>query len=215
VKLEPRVFNFSGPYAVGKDTIINSVLSHFGERAYRVSTWTTRSVDPDIDPSYTHIDREDLGKLQANSRWLVNYQLGGTTGYGTSLDEIEQCLRRGKLCIHSIYAGREGAGALRAYFGPRLYSFGIVPCGGKLEDQVAELDRRLRSRNRDEPNLLEARILHQAEPLSYISANESVSTEDREMPVFDHILTNEDIAVTTAEAIRLIENALHYDTAKE
>ncbi len=205
----PILINISGPYAVGKDTILNAFISRYGDRVHRVSTATTRSVSHDSDPTYEQVTAEELERRVAEGGWIANFQLGGTTGYGTSIDEIEEAAGRGLVCVHSIYAGPDGAGKLRRLMGGRLVSIGLLAAHGEVDAQLSVLRERLLNRSRDDAEAIEARIRHQIEPLQYVLTNPSVETVDGDLPVFDHVLVNEELEETVEEAVRLFEG--HFD----
>ncbi len=203
----PFLINVSGPYAVGKDTILNALLSRYGERVHRVHTATTRPVSLDADPTYEQVTLEELERRVADGGWIANHQLSGTTAYGTSITEIRAAASEGKICVHSIYAGDQGAGKLREILGRGLVSIGLLATDGQVEDQLAVLRERLLHRSRDDAAAIEARIRHQAEPLQYVLDNPVVETGDGLMPVFDHVLINEDLDATVAEVVELFEAA--------
>lgn len=189
----PFLFNISGPYAVGKDTLLNVVLERFDERVHRVRTLTTRPSSPAADPSYTSVAADELTRLTATGRWIVNEQLGGSVRYATSLDEIEAQARAGKICIHSIFAGSQGAGELRRVFGPGLYSVGVLAAHGGRDQQLDVLRQRLVSRGRDSWEAVDERLRHQAAPIDYVLENPLVETGEGPMPAFDHVLVNDDL----------------------
>jgi guanylate kinase len=190
----PILFNVSGPYAVGKDTLIDAVLAAHPGRLHRVSTITTRPAAAGVDPSYESVSGEEFARRTAQGRWLVNRQLGGAVAYGTSIDEIERMASQGRVCVHSIYAGREGAGKLREVFGRRVFSLGLLAARASVPEQLQVLRRRLLDRGRDDPATLEARLAHQIEPLAYVMENPSVMTGDGPLKVFDQVLVNEVLA---------------------
>jgi guanylate kinase len=187
----PILFNVSGPYAVGKDTLIDAILAAYPGRVHRVSTITTRPASGNADPSYESVAADELRRRTAQGRWIVNQQLGGAVAYGTNIDEIERMAGQGRICVHSIYAGPEGAGKLREVFGRRLFSLGLLAAHGDVETQLAVLRRRLLERGRDDPATIEARLRHQVEALEYVQQNPTVPTGDGPMKVFDQVLVNE------------------------
>jgi guanylate kinase len=190
----PILFNVSGPYAVGKDTLIDAVLAAHPGRLHRVSTITTRPAAAGVDPSYESVSEEEFARRTAQGQWLVNRQLGGAVAYGTSIDEIERMASQGRVSVHSIYAGREGAGKLREVFGRRVFSLGLLAARASVPEQLQVLRRRLLDRGRDDPATLEARLEHQIEPLAYVMENPSVMTGDGPLKVFDQVLVNEVLA---------------------
>lgn len=190
------VFNVSGPYAVGKDTLLNSVIERFGERVHRVGTVTTRSVSLEKDPTYRSVSMIEMQDLAASGNWLVNYQLSGATGYATSVVEIEDAIQRSTVPVLSIHASKEGAGVLRSHFGRRLYSLALLPPGGDVDQQLQELRQRLLTRDRDDAPARQARLLHQREVLAYVNSNPSVNTPDGKLCVFDDVIVNDDLCST-------------------
>jgi guanylate kinase len=202
------IFNVSGPYAVGKDTVLNELLSAYGDRVYRVRTVTTRPVSTEADPSYEHASFEELRERTSVGRWIVNHQLSGRTAYATSVDEIERVLSKGLVCIHSIYAGAAGAGKLREIFGSRLFSIGLIPASGDVSEQLAVLRARLLGRNRDDPAAVEARLRHQVEPLRYVLDNPPVPTQDGIQRVFDRVLVNYDLQETVHGIVALFREVM-------
>src|SRR5688572_10390076 len=98
------VFNVSGPYAVGKDTILNKLISIFGDRVYRVRTITTRPVSQQADPTYEQVTPDEFERRVSVGHWNKNYQLSGLTAYATDIDEIEKAASQGRICILSVYA---------------------------------------------------------------------------------------------------------------
>ncbi len=203
----PFLINVSGPYAVGKDTILNALLSRYGERVHRVHTMTTRPVSADADPTYEQVSLEELERRVAAGGWIANRQLSGTTAYGTSISEIREAAAAGRICVHSIYAGPDGAGRLREIFGRDLVSIGLLATDGGVEDQLAVLRQRLLGRDRDDAEAMEARIRHQAEPLRYVLDNPELETVHEPMRVFDRVVVNNDLGTTVAEVVAIFQEA--------
>jgi guanylate kinase len=202
--MAPKIFNVSGPYAVGKDSLINAILERHPNKVKRVSTLTTRPVSPEADPSYTNVSDEQMVALAKDGRWSVNYQLSGLTAYATSLDEIESIISSGKIATLSVFAGPHGAGHLREIFGVDLFSLGVIPCHGGVEAQEAELARRITERNRDDPEALRERLANQRQPLEYVMENHAVGIRQGVlMPVFNAIVENSNLEQTTDSVLNL------------
>jgi guanylate kinase len=199
------LFNISGPYAVGKDTILNELMARFGPRVHRVHTLTTRPVSREADPTYEQVTRDEFERRVSSGRWMFNYQLSGMTAYATSVDEIEEAARAGYVSIHSIYPGPDGAGRLREIFGSRALSIGLLAVAGSAAEQLEVLRARLLARSRDDPAAIEARLQHQLEPIQYVIDNPSVITVDGPMGVFDQVVFNKDIKETVGRVVRLFE----------
>lgn len=201
----PILINVSGPYAVGKDTILNALLSRYGDRVHRVHTMTTRAVHPEADPTYEQVTFEELERRVRDGGWIANQQLSGKTAYGTSITEIREAAAAGKICVHSIFAGPDGAGRLREIFGSGLVSIGLLAADGPVENQLSVLRERLVGRSRDDAEAIEARLQHQVEPLQYVLDNPPVETEGGPLPVFDHVVVNQDLDETVATVVGLFE----------
>jgi guanylate kinase len=199
----PFVFNVSGPYAVGKDTILNEIASKFGDRVYRVRTITTRPVSKAADPTYEQVSSDEFERRVSYGKWIANYQLSGRTAYGTSVEEIEEAAKAGCVSILSVYAGPDGAGSLRRVFGAGVVSIGLLATKGSAEAQRRILRERLLSRKRDDPAAIEARLKHQLQPLQYVIDNPKVRTSDGPMKVFDYVLINDDLDATVRHTVQL------------
>lgn len=203
--LKPILFNISGPYAVGKDTILNRLMSAFESRVYRVHTITTRPVSKIADPTYEQVTSDEFEKRISKGKWIANYQLSGLTAYATNVEEIEEAARAGYICVHSVYAGPDGAGKLREIFGKRAVSVGLLAAEGTADEQLEALRKRLIGRSRDEAAAIEARLQHQLQPLHYVIDNTIIVTEDGPMNVFDHVLINESVEETGQLVVQLFE----------
>lgn len=198
----PTVLNLSGPYAVGKDSILNALKAAYPTRVYRVRTITTRPVSLSADPTYEQVTPIEFERRISDGGWIANYQLSGLTAYATSLSEIAEMTDRGQVCILSVYASPAGAGRLREVFGRTAYSIGLLPVAGTIDAQLRVLRLRLTSRNRDDPSALEARLMHQREPLQYVLENPTVQTQAGPMRVFDELVINESLDATVQTVVQ-------------
>src|SRR5688500_3169488 len=138
-----KVINASGPYGVGKDTALRLLVTKLGDKAWRVPTLTTRQSRAGFDPTYRSVSQKELEEVISHGSWLINSQLGARVHYATNLDEIEVQIREGRVAVLSLYAGPDGAGQLRSYFGSRLLSFGLLATGSSEDKEIAELAARL------------------------------------------------------------------------
>jgi guanylate kinase len=199
---KPSIFNISGPYGVGKDTMINSILDAHGSRLHRVNTVTTRSANASADPSYRSVTNEEFAQITKQGLWITNEQLGGRFAYATSIDEIEQQITNGKICIHSIFPGENGAAKLRQYFGSRLVSVALLPVEGEEEEQIGELRRRMEIRGREPTERIEEKLSAQCEQIYFILKNVEVQTSQGVLPVFDKTIVNDQLAKGLKEVMQ-------------
>jgi guanylate kinase len=200
-----HVFNASGPYGVGKDTVLNFVLEKYSDAVHRVTTLTTRPASPKDDPSYTTVDIDEMKKRTATGEWIITRQLGGTVLYATSIDEIRQQISAGKICVHSIYANPDGAGRIREIFGADLFSIGLLAAPGGLDKQIEILRERLLARGREGGNEISARLANQVEPVNYVLENRRIKvlSGDGGMPVFDQVIVNDNLDETIADVTHI------------
>ena len=180
-------------------------MKHIGWPVHRVRTVTTRPVYPEADPYYTRVTRQEFDELAESPRWVTNRQLGGLTAYATSLNEIEEAAVAGYVCVHSIYAGDGGAGVLREYFGHRLLSFGVLAARGGIDAQITVLRDRLLSRERDDPQAIDARLAHQIPAIEYVLTNPTVETPRGPLPVFDATIVNDDLQSATSALLEYVQ----------
>jgi guanylate kinase len=201
------VINVSGPYGVGKDSIVNEIIRALGDRAWRVPTVTTRPLTAGFDPSYSGVTDEEFDELTGTGEWMVTTQLGGSARYGTSIDGIEDAIEDGRIAVHSIYAGPDGAGRIRERFGRRLYSIGLLATGGSEADEIRELTSRLEGRGRDAPATIERRVPQQREKIAYVKENPVIDTDDGPMRAFDLVVVNKDLETATEEVLANLSEA--------
>jgi len=211
ISTQPFLFSVSGPYGVGKDTLLDAIHKRYPERLHRVRALTTRSVDQRADPWYDSVSLAELQHRTSKGRWIVNGQLGGNVTYATSIDEINSAHVSGLVCIQSIFPGPDGAGKLRELFGRSLLSIGIAAARASIDVQLAVLRERLTRRGRDTAELINVRLTHQYEPILYIEQNPLVETLDGPMRVFDQSIVNDELEVATEKLTSLIEQLLHHD----
>jgi len=106
--------------------------------------------------------------------------------YGTSLVPVEQALKEGKLVIFDIDV--QGHRLARERMGEWITSAFITP------PTLAELERRLRERASDAPEVIEQRLRNARE-------------EIRAIDEFDYVLINDDIDTATEAFVALAQTA--------
>jgi|SRR5690606_16226990 len=199
------LFNISGPYAVGKDTMLNAVIAQYTDRVHRVSSLTTRPSDSSSDPSYKSVSDRQFDEITSKNEWISNQQLGGKYRYGTSIDEIRAQASNGKISVHSIFAGEKGAQKLREIFGKKLLSIALLAVEGSFEDQVKVLEERMLSRGRETIDVIRRKLHFQHEQIDFILANPTVESPDGKMKVFDEVVINEELEATQSKILQLFK----------
>jgi guanylate kinase len=204
------LFNVSGPYGVGKDTILDAILSRYSSRVRRLSALTTRQTTcNDADKFYESVSRPEFAARVSRGHWLITNQLSGTQSYALSIDAIERAISASFVCVQQIFPGPQGAGRLRQVFGRRLFSIGLLPNGSTIETQVAVLRERLTLRGRESPVDIEIRLRHQAATIAYIERNPYIDTPSGTMRVFDTVVTNDELSTTLERVCHLFEGAFN------
>lgn len=188
-----ELFNISGPYGVGKDTMLNNILAEYGDSLHRVGTVTTRPATAQSDPSYRSATNEEFAEITSNGTWIINRQLDGKLAYATSIDEIEREAADGKVCVHSIFPGEHGAAQLRREFGSRLCSVALLPAEGEEEAQMNELRKRMVERGREPLERIEEKLSAQRGQIHFILENQLVDTPDGQLTVFDTVIINDNL----------------------
>lgn len=201
------LFNVSGPYAAGKDTLLEAIQQRYTSRIHRVSALTTRSISPSVDRYYESVSVEEFAVRTSHGNWIVNHQIGGSVGYAISIDEILLAVKDGLICIQSIFPGPLGAGKLREVFGAHLLSIGILVGKGDIRSQLLELEQRLLSRGRDNIEVVRARLQYQIEPIQYIMNNDEIITNDGALRVFDKIVFNDNLEEARQNILEIFANA--------
>ena len=211
IRTKRFLFSLSGPYGVGKDTLLDAIHKRYPERLHRIRALTTRSVDERVDRWYESVSLEELQHRTSKGRWIVNGQLGGSVTYATSIDEINSAHDSGLVCIQSIFPGPDGAGKLRELFGCSLLSIGIAAARESIDVQLAVLRERLTRRGRDTAELINIRLRHQHEPILYIEQNPLIESPDGPMRGFDESIVNDNLQVANENVANLVEQFMRHN----
>jgi guanylate kinase len=164
----------SGPSGVGKDTVLEA-WSKLNPRVERVVAYTTRPIrateQDGID--YRFVPLERFHELIGLGAFLEHKEVFGNL-YGTPLHDMEQMLATDKVAVLKI----DVQGALTAMkLRPGALSVFIMP------QSAAELERRIRSRATDPPEVIERRL--------------RVAQDEMAMsPEYQHVLVNRDVNET-------------------
>lgn len=162
---------FSGPSGVGKDTVLEA-WSKRDPRVQRVVAYTTRPMRPGeregID--YNFVSLERFRDLIAGGAFLEFKEVFGNL-YGTPLLDMEEMLGAGKIAVLKI----DVQGALTAMkLRPDAVTVFIMP------PSLEELDRRIRGRGTDSPEVIERRLR---------AARDEIALA----PEYQHQLVNRDV----------------------
>lgn len=167
----------SGPSGVGKSTVIKHLLQNRPDIHFSVSFTTRSPRDGEVDGvNYNFVSREEFermisaGELLEYAQYVNNY-------YGTSLKVIEDKIEQGIDVLLDIEV--QGAATVRQKC-PGVPMIFILP------PSLEELERRLRHRNTDSPEVIAQRL-------------EKAVEECRQCVNYDYIVVNDSVEHASAE----------------
>ena len=177
----------SGPSGVGKSTVVREVLARFGERlrlSISATTRPPRQGEQDGVDYYFLTDDQFAGRREAGEFLECIEVFGRGHWYGTLWSEVRSSLEAGLWVILEIDV--EGAQDVLGRF-PEAVTIFILP------GDLAELERRLRSRGTESEEAIKRRLsvarheLQRADRYQYQVVNETVAGAVDEI---SHILEN-------------------------
>lgn len=177
----------SGPSGVGKSTVVREVLDHFGERLRLSVSATTRPPrrgERDGE-QYHFLSDEQFARRRESGEFLECIEVfGHGHWYGTLWSEVRSSLEVGQWVILEIDV--EGAQEVLGKFAEAITVF-ILP------GDLAELERRLRSRGTESEEAIERRLS---------VARRELQLADR----YQYQVINETVAGAVDEIIRILES---------
>jgi guanylate kinase len=169
-----RLVILSGPSGVGKDTLLDA-WSKRNPSVQRVVAYTTRPIRRnEVDGvDYKFVKVGQFRELIASGAFLEHKEVFGNL-YGTPILEMEAMLENGKVAVLKIdVQGAMAAIRLR----PDAVTVFIMP------PSLEELDRRIRERATDPPEVIERRLR---------TAHDEMALA----PEYQHVLVNRDVEDT-------------------
>jgi guanylate kinase len=144
-----RLTVLSGPAGVGKSTVVAHLREHEPRIWHSVSV-TTRPIRPgEVDgDSYYFVDRERFQQMIAAGELLEHAEYAGNL-YGTPRGPVEEHVRAGEAVLLEIEI--QGARQVRALMPDAMLVFLAPP-------SWAELERRLRGRGTEPPDVVNRRL---------------------------------------------------------
>lgn len=191
----PLLVVLTGPSGVGKDTVLNR-LKEMEPSVFHVTTMTTRSkrASEQNDREYHFTSREKFQELIENNLMLEWAEVYGNL-YGVPKEPVKQALDRGQDVV--VKVDIQGAFTIKKLV-PQTVTVFIAP------PSMEELLSRLRGRRTESPEDLSLRL-------------KTAEEEMKQMPLFDHTVTNRigeiDKAVSEIRAIMASEKS--HETRKK
>jgi guanylate kinase len=180
-----RLTVLSGPAGVGKSTVVSHLRDHEPQIWHSVSV-TTRPIRPgEVDgASYHFATREEFDAMVAAGELLEHAEYAGNF-YGTPRAAVEEHLAAGDLVLLEIEI--QGARQIRQLVPDALLVFLAPP-------SWAELERRLRGRGTESPDVVRRRL---------DQARVELAAEDE----FDAVIMAATVADAAAELVALMSAA--------
>ncbi len=185
---EGILFVISAPSGAGKTSLCREIVDIFPDLRQSVSftTRAPRSGEREGE-DYRFVSREAFAEMVAQGAFAEWAEVHGNR-YGTSLQTLETAGAEGIDLLLDIDC--QGAAQIKANHGRGVFIFVLPP-------DLAELEKRLRGRNTDAPEVIEKRI-------------SNARQEIREAPWYDYVIINDQFpeavsqlkAIITAERCR-------------
>ena len=172
-----RLFVFAAPSGAGKTTLVHKLVKRRPELRFSISYTTRpqRSTETDgVD--YLFVDEEKFMALR-DAGALLEYAEVFDNHYGTSREQVREHLEAGHNVILEI--DWQGARQVRESM-PECITIFIMP------PSLTELERRLRDRRTDSPDVIDRRLRDAVSDMSHWQE-------------FDHVVINDDLETAVAE----------------
>lgn len=181
-----KVIIFSAPSGSGKTTLVKHALETIQELAFSISCTTRQPRGTEVNAvDYHFISPEEFRQKIAEDAFVEFEEVYTDKYYGTLKSEVEKIWNQQKVVIFDVDV--KGGISLKKYFGEKAMSIFIEP------PSIAELERRLISRNTDDAETIKVRVEKAEEELSYAAE-------------FDKIVVNADLDKAKLEIESLIKN---------
>ena len=152
-KNNAKLFVIAAPSGAGKTTIVKALVARNPGLRFSISYTTRRKRRTEVDGvDYFFVDLKEFERLNAQGELLESARVFGNY-YATSRGQVEKHLADGQNVVLEI--DWQGARQVRASM-PECVTIFILP------PSLEELDRRLRDRRTDSPEVIERR-LHDAQ----------------------------------------------------
>lgn len=181
-KNDAKLFVIAAPSGAGKTTIVKALVKKNPDLRFSISYTTRQKRRTEVDGvDYLFVDVDEFEKLHAQGELLESAEVFDNY-YATSRSQVEKHLNEGQNVVLEI--DWQGARQVRESM-PECVTIFILP------PSLEELERRLRDRRTDSPEVIERRLR---------DAQSDMSHWDE----FDYIIINDELE----QAVDDLENVL-------
>ena len=176
-----KLFVFAAPSGAGKTTLVHAVVTKHPELGFSISYTTRKPRRNEADGvDYLFVTRREFMRLRDQGE-MLEYAEVFDNYYATSRSQVEKHLDDNRNVILEI--DWQGARQVRESM-PECVTIFILP------PSVEELERRLRDRRTDDPEVIERRLRDALADMSHWDE-------------FDHVIINDDLseAIVELEAV--------------
>jgi guanylate kinase len=148
-KNDAKLFVIAAPSGAGKTTIVKALVKKNPDLRFSISYTTRQKRRTEVDGvDYLFVDVDEFGKLHAQGELLESAEVFDNY-YATSRSQVEKHLNEGQNVVLEI--DWQGARQVRESM-PECVTIFILP------PSLEELERRLRDRRTDSPEVIERRL---------------------------------------------------------
>jgi guanylate kinase len=185
-------FVVSAPSGTGKTTVCRELVAHSRGIEFSVSHTTRKRRPAEVEGrDYHFVERREFERLVAAGAFVEHAEYAGNL-YGTSFDSLDAPLSKGRDLLLEVDV--QGALQLRERRPDARFVFLLPP-------SLDELERRLRGRGTDAPEVVERRLALVRRELEAVHA-------------FDYAVVNEDVERTVKTLRAIVAAERRGDTAR-
>jgi guanylate kinase len=181
IELKPRglLIVVSSPSGAGKTTLCRRLIDEFPDIVFSVS-YTTRAMRRGEEESvdYHFVDRPTFDAMVEREEFAEWAEVHGNR-YGTTVEAVRQALEGGRHVLFDV--DYQGGRQIKAKFEKEAVLVFVLP------PSLAELERRLRQRATDEPEVIERRLAKALDELKQYSLYQYLIVNDDLPRAYDRL----------------------------
>ena len=181
IEIKPRglLIVVSSPSGAGKTTLCRRLIDEFPDIVFSVS-YTTRAMrrGEEEGTDYHFVDREVFDEMVEQEEFAEWAEVHGNR-YGTTVEAVRQALEGGRHVLFDV--DYQGGRQIKAKFEKEAVLVFVLP------PSLSELERRLRQRATDEPDVIERRLSKALDELKQYSLYQYLIVNDDLPRAYDRL----------------------------